>query len=92
MTVITPTALGNNLPYFSDHLYVGNRQHLRYCECDVLVMHPEHAANLAWPLRMCIACRGVVTYERNDDFNRYWGFSGYDEYPDIEPALEDYDE
>jgi hypothetical protein len=52
------------------------------CECDVLVMSPERISFDADYTHICENCKGGITYQMNDNYNQYFGFSGYDEYND----------
>lgn len=54
------------------------------CVCDVMVMEPERLSFEDHYTHKCTNCGGGVTHEKNDSYNRYWGFSGYDEVPDQE--------
>ncbi|UOF78663.1 churchill protein [Caudoviricetes sp.] len=49
------------------------------CQCDVMVMCPERVSFDAYFTHVCKTCGGGITFAMNDDYNRYGGFSGYDE-------------
>ena len=59
------------------------------CRCDVDEAKPERIAFDTKFTYQCMNCGGGVTDEGNNNFNRYWGFSGYDEY---EGAFEGHEE
>ncbi len=60
-----------------DVLYVMTPK-TRLCRHDVDVMAPKRGLNV--DCYVCEECGGLITDRMNNDYNRYWGYSGYDEY------------
>ena len=61
------------------------------CECDVLDMCPERISindNDKFS-HICMKCKGGITDNANRDYNEYWGYSGFDEYPDVPQGGDD---
>lgn len=56
----------------------------KQCKCDLHVTCPERITfDFDEPFtHVCKTCEGGITYQQNDNYNRYWGFSGYDEVHD----------
>lgn len=64
------------------HVYVSEPNFVRMCSCNLNDMSPARMAgakpNLSF-YGLCLNCHGIITYTRNDAYNRHWKFSGYDE-------------
>ena len=53
-----------------------------YCECSLEEMLPVRDLNNVLGDKHCDVCQGIVTWGKNDQYNRHYGYSGYDEYND----------
>lgn len=61
------------------------------CVCDVNTMSPvriSFESNDKYS-HICATCKKGITHDKNDRYNQYFGFSGYDEYPDESESRED---
>lgn len=66
------------------HVYVDDGGDRRYCTCAVPDMEPTMMAKPIGTANMryawyCLNCHNILTAMKNDAYNRYWKFSGYDE-------------
>lgn len=57
---------------------------IRQCQCGVAQMLPERMSFDNHFTHQCLACLDGITAQQNDDYNKYWGYSGYDEVDDQE--------
>ena len=77
--LIEVQAYGNSIEFHQDYLIVKRTGKILECRCDVLVMTPQHAANLDWSEYVCEGCGGHITAQGHDKYNQFWGYSGYDD-------------
>ena len=49
------------------------------CRCEVELMNPVRIISSPMYTHQCNTCQGGITYERNDNYNKYFGYSGYDD-------------
>lgn len=74
----------NQSPFIHERVHVTTKN--RWCECPIDTMRPAYAVNLLFgaivQFRTCLTCNGVVINKQNDEHNRHFGFSGYDEVHD----------
>lgn len=61
---------------FRDWIYV-NREIPQYCTCDVLTMAPVYALN--FQKKICAECGNIVTELKENGYDEFFGYSGYDE-------------
>ena len=50
------------------------------CSCDVDIMSPEARSSR----HICLRCSKTITPGSMNAYNRHFGFSGYDEHPDLD--------
>lgn len=62
------------------------------CECEIEDMSPERISFEKEFTHRCLNCQGGVTYQMNDSYNHFYGYSGYDEHPRDDVIGEDEDE
>lgn len=71
---------------------MNDEQPTQPCICDIYDMWPDR---IAFPhenktyTHVCGKCGGGITYGKNDDYNRFHEFSGYDDYREDRVKNED---
>ena len=65
-------------------------QTLAQCTCTLDTMVPQSEPGI--DDNICQTCNGTVSWYLNDAYNRYHGYSGYDEDNDRDDGGGDYDE
>jgi hypothetical protein len=63
---------------FRDYVFV-KRNKPTSCGCMVEKMSPVTAVNLHWQTRICAECGGTISEAAYEAYDRYYGYSGYDE-------------
>lgn len=62
----------------AEHIFVNKRESI--CFCDMDNINPVLAVNLdSLDDHIDTVCGGIVTYNKLSRYNRFWGYSGYDE-------------
>lgn len=75
---LTIQAFGSNL--WPEHIFVrSDLTSESFCECDFNEMSPVRAVNISWEHHLCLNCNKKITYERNNSYNQFFGFSGWDD-------------
>jgi hypothetical protein len=49
-----------------------------YCACSILEMVPDRAQSLPYTY-ICSACNRLISFQKYNDYDRHFGYSGYDE-------------
>lgn len=62
-----------------DLIYVSRSEPVE-CNCPLTMIEPVFTPNLGILHQICARCGNLLDDERVDEFNQYYGFSGYDEF------------